>query len=347
MLVSLTQPHFSHYDWKKPDADKQNGYARHAEFYARVAGSHPSVVCYAMSHNATGYNEDMNPDMIDGTTDPRENWSRNNAKLALRAEAIVNHLDPARFVYHHAGGNIGVLHSSNFYPNFAPIQELSDWFEHWATSGVKPLFLCEYGAPFAWDWSMYRGWYKGVRNFGSARVPWEFCFAEWNSQFLGDRAFKLSEAEKANLRWETKQFHDGKLWNRWDYPHEIGSRNFDDRNTVLAMYLSDNWRAFRTFGVSAISPWEHGMFWKPREGVNRGRRELKADWDALQRPGYSADYLDQQYERFDLAYERTDWIPAESGRAIFAKQPAAARVHWRQARAIHEQGSQFFRWRND
>ena len=59
MLVALSQPHFSAYDWKSPDADQTNGYARHAEFYSRVAGSHPSVVCYAMSHNATGYNEDI------------------------------------------------------------------------------------------------------------------------------------------------------------------------------------------------------------------------------------------------------------------------------------------------
>ena len=70
MLVALSQPHFSAYDWKTPDADQTNGYAGHAAFYVRVAGSHPSVVCYAMSHNATGYNEDTNPQMIDGLSDP-------------------------------------------------------------------------------------------------------------------------------------------------------------------------------------------------------------------------------------------------------------------------------------
>jgi hypothetical protein len=32
------------------------------------------------------------------------------------------------------------MHTVNFYLNFAPIQELSDWFEHWATKGVKPVF---------------------------------------------------------------------------------------------------------------------------------------------------------------------------------------------------------------
>ena len=180
-------------------------------------------------------------------------------------------LDPGRIVYHHASGNLGSMHDSNFYPNFAPVQELSDWFEHWATKGVKPVFTCEYGAPFTWDWSMYRGWYKGQRSFGSAIVPWELCLAEWNAQFLGDRAYRLSDMEKANLRWEAKQFQAGKLWHRWDYPYEMGSRLFDDRHEVIGMYLTDNLRAFRTWGVSATSPWEFGHFWRPRrESTNDG-----------------------------------------------------------------------------
>ena len=70
MLVSFSQPHFGQYDWKAPDADQNNGYAQHAEFYVRVAQNHPSVVFYSMSHNATGYAEDMNPDMIDGIARP-------------------------------------------------------------------------------------------------------------------------------------------------------------------------------------------------------------------------------------------------------------------------------------
>jgi hypothetical protein len=114
----------------------------------------------------------------------------------LRAEAIVQHLDPSRIVYHHAGGNIGSMHSINFYPNFVPIQELSDWFGHWASEGVKPAFTCEYGAPFTWDWTMYRGWFKGSANSAARKVPWEFCLAEWNAQFFGDRAFQISEPEK-------------------------------------------------------------------------------------------------------------------------------------------------------
>ena len=325
MLVALTQPHFSHYDWKAPEADEKNGYARHAAFYARVAQDHPSVVFYSMSHNATGYEEDMNPDLIDGLHDPRDTWSARNAKLALRAEAIVQRLDPGRIVYHHASGNLGSMHPINFYPNFVPIQELSDWFGHWAAEGVKPAFLCEYGAPFTWDWTMYRGWYKGQREFGSAKVPWEFCLAEWNAQFFGDRAYAISDAEKANLRWEAKQFRAGNLWHRWDYPNQVGSERFEERYPVFALYLTDNWRAFRTWGVSAISSWEYGHFWKVREGVNTRRKDFKVDWDNLQRPGFSPDFSEQRYERMDLAFERPDWMATPAAEALLRNnQPLLA-----------------------
>ena len=318
MLVSLSQPHFSHYDWKAARADENNGYARHAAYYVHAAGNHPSVVFYSMSHNATGYDEDMNPDMIDGIHDARDSWSLNNAAMAKRAEAIVSSLDPSRIVYHHASGNLGPMHAINFYPNFVPVQELSDWFEHWSMQGVKPVFTCEYGAPFTWDWTMYRGWYHGQREFGSAAVPWEFCLAEWNAQLIGDKAFAVSQAEKENLRWEAAQFRTDGGWHRWDYPAQVGSTRLEERYPIFASYIADNWRAFRTWEVSATSPWEYEHFWKLREGVQRRRQDYKTDWQSLQRPGFSPDYQDQRYERMDLAYERRDWVPTAAAKALMA-----------------------------
>lgn len=334
MLVSLSQPHFGDYDWQTPDADQTNGYARHAEFYVRAAQHHPSVVMYSTSHNATGYNEDMNPDLIDGIDDERNEWAMNNVRRALRAEAIIRRLDPSRIVYHHSSGNLGSMHTSNFYPNFVPIQELSDWFEHWATEGVKPFFTCEYGAPFMWDWAMYRGWFKGHREFGSAVVPWDFCLAEWNAQFLGDAAFRISDQEKRNIRWEAGRFRSGSLWHRWDYPHQLGSSDFDERYPVLAKYLTDNWRAFRTWGVSAISPWEHDVLWKLRPGMDRNRRvELPTDWEHLQRPGFSPDYLEERYERMDLAYEPGDWVATPGAEAMYRNnRPLLAYIAGKPAR---------------
>ena len=89
MLVALSQPHFSHYDWQAADADQNNGYVRHAEFYVRAAQNHPAVVAYSMNHNSTGYTEDMNPDLIDGIQNPRDPSAQRNAERAVRAEAIV------------------------------------------------------------------------------------------------------------------------------------------------------------------------------------------------------------------------------------------------------------------
>ncbi len=316
MLVALSQPHFSVYEWPTAEADQTNGYARHAAFYVGVAGSHPAVVAYAMSHNATGYNEDTNPLMIDGLGDGRDEWAERNAALALRCEAIVKRLDPARIVYHHSSGNLGAMYTLNFYPNFVPIQELDDWFEHWATAGVKPLVLVEYGAPFGWDWTMYRGWYNGVREFGSAAVPWEYCIAEWNAQFLGDAAYQISEREKRNLRWEAQQFREGRSWYRWDYPFPVGDARLEELQPVQAAYTTENWRAFRTWGLSGNSPWEHDRFWTLREGFQPRRQELPVDWDKLQRPGYSPDFIDRTYARFDLAYQRSDWVASPTAESL-------------------------------
>ena len=321
MLLSLSQPHFAHYDWKAADADAKNGYAQHAAFYVHVAGNHPSMVCYSTSHNATGYAEAMNPDLIDGVHGFNDTDPSSNAGRALRAEAIIRKLDPVRFVYHHSSGNLGSMHTMNFYANFTPMQEISDWFEHWGTVGVKPVFTCEYSVPFMWDWAMYRGWYKGKREFGSAVVPWEFCVAEWDAQFLGDRAYQITEAEKVNVRWEAAKFQAGKLWQRWDYPQSLNSLVFDDRYLVVAMYLTDNWRAFRTWGMSANSPWDYGNYWKPVAGARQGQgpraARLEVDWDNLQRPGPRPPYVDEPAARAQVAFNPTDSVPTAAAQALY------------------------------
>lgn len=321
VLVALTQPHFGDYDWSTSDADAKNGYGRHAAFFVHVAGNHPSVVAYSTSHNATGYNEDTDPDEIDGIHADRDGWAQNNMTKALRAQAIIERLDPSRIVYHHSSGNLGTMHTMNFYLNFVPSQEMDDWYEHWATVGVKPAFMVEYGVPFSWDWSMYRGWYKGQRSFGNAQVPWEYTMAEWNAQFYGDTAYNVSESEKRNIRWEAQKFKSSEGWFRWDYPYPMGSTNpdFEMQQAVWADYTTDNWRAFRTWGVSGISPWEtRGVFWRLKDGVNRGRVEVKTDWDHLQRPGYSPDYEEGRYEQRDTAYAESDWVPTAGGESLLA-----------------------------
>ncbi len=243
-----------------------------------------------------------------------------NALRGLKAQAIVERLDPTRVVYHHSSGNLGNMHTNNLYLDFVPVQERSDWFEHWASEGVKPLMFCEYGVPWDINWTMYRGWYKGVRAWGSARARWEFCMGEWNSQFLGDRAFQLNERDKTNLRWETKQWQAGRDWFKWNYPFNPSSPyswGHKEQDEVWAMYIADNWRAFRTWGISARNAWGYSVFWELRGGVKRQRRDIKIDWDNLQRPGISPDYLQPANDaEINTAFQRDDWIPTKAGEAL-------------------------------
>jgi len=318
ILVSFSQPHFGQYNWDSAEADSTNGYAQHAAFYVRVAQNHPSVVCYSTSHNGTGYGEDMNPDLIDGILAPRDSWGVVGAGRALRAEAIINRLDPSRIVYHHAG-NLGSMHAINFYGNWIPPQEMSDWFEHWATYAVKPVFLCEYSVPLLWDWGMYRGWYKGKRAFGDGVVPWEFCMAEWNAQTLGARAYQITEAEKQNLRWEAEQYRLGRGWLRWDCPHTFGSPEFTDVFRVLAGQVTENYRAMRTWGVAATScPWDvEGYWFGTSRRKDRFDLRLQVDWEHLQRPGPSPAYVDEEQARQLLKYRPSDYAPTAVAEALY------------------------------
>jgi beta-galactosidase len=323
MLVAFAQPHSQHYQWRSPEAEQTNGYARLAAFYVRMAGNHPSVVMYSMNHNSLSYYGDFDPDLTDGRhnaegkigprTDP-------GAVQGLKAQSIVERLDPTRVVYHHSSGTLGHTHTLNLYLDFVPIQERSDWFEHWATAGVKPLMFVEYGVPWDINWTMYRGWYKGVRSWGSARLPWEFCEGEWNSQFLGDRAFQLNDRDKTNLRWETKQWRARATWAKWNYPFPSSSYYswaHKEQDEVWAMYITDNWRAFRTWGISARNAWGYSAFWELRNGVKPLRREFKVNWDDLQKPGLSPDYVQTGSDAmFDTALERADWIPTQAAEAL-------------------------------
>lgn len=321
MLVSFSMPHVNSYDWKKPGEAWTKDYARHAEFYVRAAQNHPAVVAYAMNHNFCGYADEHNPDHMDGMRDQtgqiRQPDDR-NAKLALRAEAIVKEMDATRVIYHHGGANLGQTFTLNIYLNQVPSQERCDWFEHWATDGIKPLFLAEYGTPSDIDWTTYRGWFRGERSWGNGAVTYEACFPEWGAQYRGDHAYDMTEKEKKNLRWEAKAWEKGKPWHRWDYPYNFPTYKLDIPNIldVMAMYIKDDWRAYRTWGVSAFNSWELDRMWTLRPGFSPKKKTLAVDWENLQRPGYSPDFIDRQFEQFEYAYEASDWVPTVAAKAI-------------------------------
>ena len=86
---------------------------------------------------------------------------------------------------------------------------------------------------------------------------------------------------------------------------------------MWAMYISDNWRAFRTWGVSARNAWGYSVFWELRDGAKRQRQNFKVDWDNLQKPGISPDYFDTPNDlAFETALDRDDWIPTKAAEAL-------------------------------
>ena len=139
---------------------------------------------------------------------------------------------------------------------------------------------------------MYRGWYKGQREWGSARSRGSSASPSGTRSSSATELSGSASRRRANLRWEAAQFRAGKFWHRWDYPYPVGSTVFDDRADGLRHATSPTTGAPSAPG--AYRPFRRGnmaTFWKPRDGVDRRRKDLKVDWDNLQKPGFSADYL--------------------------------------------------------
>ncbi|MDD1749449.1 MAG: hypothetical protein LUO89_06190, partial [Methanothrix sp.] len=79
--------------------------------------------------------------------------------------------------------------------------------------------------------------------------------------------------------------------------------------------------------------WDSAFFWRLKPGVSRERKDLPVDWSNLQRPGFSADYIGDQYERRDMAYEKTDWEATADGKALLRNnQPLLGYIAGKPAR---------------
>src|SRR5262249_8142095 len=82
-----------------------------------------------------------------------------------------------------------------------------------------------------------------------------------------------------------------------------------------------------TWGLSANSPWEYAAFWKPRPGVDRRRKELTVDWENLQRPGFSPDYVSPRQGGMSVDLELMDWVPTAAAQALIRNnQPLLAYI---------------------
>ena len=290
VFVSFTLPHIKDFNYNLLDTVVAERYRQQCRWLIRRVRNHPSVIFYAMNHNVCGYFGDVNPLKMDGVFDMPEvsgatnAWWENNRPQARIAAGIAAALDPTRPVYQHEGGNFGAMYVSNVYLGWAPRQERSDWLEHWATAGVKPVFFVEWGLPHISNWSSYRG-PKFIWSYPAYQSLWASEFA---AQFWGDAAYQSTPETRAALAHEEQFWATGEeyAWQQLQAPLRVMTHNY---HNVLAYFTDDNWRAHRTWGISGILPWDSGDFW--RRVSNTGARPYPGNLQNLKRPGIVPDNL--------------------------------------------------------
>lgn len=292
MLVSCSLPHVSNFNWLKTPADQ----ARYRELTAwiiRRVQNHPCIVTYAMNHNATGYYGDQNPLKIDGIYDPArldapgapvDAGLLDRRKKAEQAAAMAKACDPSRLVYHHQSGNLGDFHTVNIYLNWAPPQERSDWLGHWAETGVKPLFFVEWGLPHIASWSSFRG-PAFIWRSEAFQQAWDSEFA---AALIGEQAYRMTPEKLALLREEERLWAAGKPFH-WGRLSGALKQCDSTYLGVQALAAGDNWRAHRTWGISAMLPWDQEGLW--RRVAPTPARDHPGRAEGLQRPGIVPDQL--------------------------------------------------------
>ncbi len=288
VLASFSLPHVKDFAWKLDEPAQAKRYRELCEWLIRRVRHHPSIVMYAMNHNATGYRGDQNPLRIDGVFSPddpklggRPSRNRRQARIAAK---IAKSIDPTRPVYHHQSGNLGDLHTVNIYLNWAPKQERSDWLEHWATKGVKPLFFVEWGLPHVSSWSSYRG-PNFIWRSEEYQSVWD---AEFNAEYLGDEAYELTPA-----RIRSRE-HEEDLWSRgqpfhWGWLIQHFRNDEDNHVRMKALFADDNWRCLRAWGISAMLPWDQGNLWRQEKNFTGGWRRVMHEPRRLKQPGIVTD----------------------------------------------------------
>ncbi len=279
MLFSFSLPHIRDFDFKLDDPKVAKRYRELTKWVIRRARNHPSVVTYAMNHNATGYSGDMNPMRMDG----KYVFKTRGREQAQTAYKIAKSIDSTRPIYHHESGNLDDFHTVNIYLNWSPVQERSDWLEHWSKESVKPLFFVEWGMPHVSSWSSYRGPLFIWRS-NAYQSLWASEFA---AAYRGDAAYEgdtpavmkaLSNEERLWARGEP--FH----WSWLNAPLRLLTNNYYG---VHAHFMKDNWRSHRAWGISAMLPWDQQAFAEEKSKEVDNPNKLKN----LKQPGIVPDCM--------------------------------------------------------
>ena len=290
MALVIGLPHPNRFDdpknqhhWQFGDSSTAPGkaYDRLTKYMVKRFQNIPGLLYWSSTHNQTGYESDQNPAIISGRPDEIPtgivNWRQRFRDLALDVNRKMKAFDPTRPVYHHESGAEGDFYTLNCYLDWAPIQERSDWFEHWQEVGIMPLIIVEWGTPHIASWSSYRASPKG-RNIWSERDSVQQCWLnEFNSALLGEKAFRTSEWKRLTMdRIQYKAKGNKPCY--YGYNCDWGLVNEDDTSEVLSLYARRNYKDMRARGVTSFLPWDidGNAFFKPLPD-DKQQKTLRAD----------------------------------------------------------------------
>ncbi|WFB36976.1 glycoside hydrolase family 2 TIM barrel-domain containing protein [Kiritimatiellota bacterium B12222] len=241
------------YGWENPA--QQALWTEHMQALVKRYRNHPSMIIYGLNFNYLGYGWDMNPHTWASGYQPPDTVNALGLKRAEAADSVerLKGVDDSRLIYNHASGNYGDFITSNFYPCWPPIQELSDAISGWAKTGTKPLIFVELSLPvYMLDLMRARkGGYMDVLDS-------EVFEAEYLSETLGPDAYTLQSESYLqmiadNATRESKAGTDKYTlnqpytWNRAMQLHEpLAAGMHALRPPLLA--------AWRTYGLTGFSP---------------------------------------------------------------------------------------------
>ena len=298
ILTSLSMPHaITDFDAKLDDPEVAAAYRKLCTYRIRRVQNVPGLILYAVNHNALGYADMQNPLTMGTDWRPEQAGLGSERRTAgLKAEAIIRSIDPTRPVYHHDAGNLGCISAQNFYLNWAPAQERSDWLEHWERKGTIPILFVEYGIPHVASWSTNRG--PGfIWRSPEVQGTW---LDEFNAEYLGEEAYALNEAKKRMFRREyaaAKNNTPTRFLTAGDVLRDPSTHK------VRSMMLKRNLRDLRARGLSGFQPWDHASFHDIVKAVKSGPhpdrfRNLKAPGPVADRIRASSYFLSDPFSTF-------------------------------------------------
>lgn len=260
-----------------------------ANYMIGVTANHPSALMYAINHNALGYHGDQNPAKIDGRHEHRpegQPYFYDTRKIAAESEAYARALDPTRELYHHQSGNMGAWHTINIYLCWSPEQERSEWLSHWASEGTKPLFFVEWGPPHQASWGGHRQGPFIWRN----NVNSEPLGIEYGAMLTGDAAYAPNDVMERYVDNYERVYARQQPFHISSVFYGLWNADNEKNNVELkTLYTDICWPRLRTWGLTAILPWDYGMV-----GYRAGSAppmELPTDWSKLQQPGVTPDFV--------------------------------------------------------